>query len=71
MGIRRGVGAGVGVGVDVSDDGAFGRFEPLAVFGDVSEEAHGLKDVVPFEGDFLDAFEDAFGDSAKIAAAKS
>jgi hypothetical protein len=57
--------------VDVGDDGAFWGFEPLAVLGDVGEEAHGLKDGIAGEGGVVDAFEETLGDPAKIAAAKS
>ncbi len=59
---------GVGIGVNVSDDGALGRLEPLAVFGDMGEEAHGVKNGVGGDDGAIDVFEDAFGDAAKIAA---
>lgn len=55
--------------MDMGDNGVFYGFDPLAVFGDVREDAHGAKDGAGGGGGIGDAFEDAFRDASKIAAA--
>ncbi|HEV2299498.1 MAG TPA: hypothetical protein VGR72_13405 [Candidatus Acidoferrales bacterium] len=60
---------GIGERVAMLDDGDTGRFDPLAVLGDVSEDAHGAKNCVPGHLGVVHTFEDAFGDAAEIAAA--
>lgn len=55
----------IGERMAMLDYGNLGRFEPLAVFGDVSENAHGAKDGVAGDIGAVHAFEDAFGDAAK------
>lgn len=54
--------------VDVSDERFLRRLDPLAVLGDVSEDAHSAEDGVAGDFGVVHAFEDAFGDAAKIAA---
>ncbi|MFZ0640604.1 MAG: hypothetical protein WA020_01510 [Candidatus Acidiferrales bacterium] len=55
--------------VNVSDDGALCGLDPLAVLGDLREDAHGAEDSSGCERGFVDAFENAFGDATKIEAA--
>jgi hypothetical protein len=63
---RRGLVSG---DVDVSDDGALGGLDPLAVLGDLREDAHGAEDGGGGGRGFVDAFEDAFGDATEIETA--
>ncbi len=55
--------------MDVGDDGAAGRLEPLAVLGDVGEDAQGAEDGGGGRRGLFGAFDDAFADAAKIEAA--
>ncbi|HKW89587.1 MAG TPA: hypothetical protein VJN21_12615 [Candidatus Acidoferrales bacterium] len=57
--------------VDVGDEGLPRRFDPLAVVGDMSVDAHSTEDRVAVDFRSAHAFENAFGDDAEILPAAS
>lgn len=55
--------------MNVMDNGALGRFDPFAIFGDVCVNAHGAKDrFAGWPGD-VGVFQNAFGKTSEVAAA--